>query len=108
RDLKVIVTSATIDTARFSRHFGDAPVVEVAGRTYPVEVRYRPPGGDATAPGEQPRTGAAPEPSRAGQARRGRDGRDADPLADIAAAIDEITTEDPRGDVLVFLPGERE
>src|SRR5207253_5996927 len=41
-DLKVIVTSATIDTERFSQHFGGAPVVEVSGRTYPVEVRYRP------------------------------------------------------------------
>ena len=42
RDLKVIITSATIDTARFSAHFGDAPIVEVSGRTYPVEVRYSP------------------------------------------------------------------
>src|SRR5690606_22012458 len=40
-DLKVIITSATIDTARFSAHFGDAPIIEVSGRTYPVEVRYR-------------------------------------------------------------------
>src|SRR2546423_4899361 len=41
-DLKVIVTSATIDTERFARHFGGAPIVEVTGRTYPVEVRHRP------------------------------------------------------------------
>ena len=41
-DLKVIVTSATIDTERFSEHFDSAPVIEVSGRTYPVEVRYRP------------------------------------------------------------------
>ncbi|MFD1050801.1 DEAD/DEAH box helicase, partial [Kibdelosporangium lantanae] len=41
-DLKVVITSATIDPERFSRHFGDAPIVEVSGRTYPVEVRYRP------------------------------------------------------------------
>src|SRR6202011_2534978 len=41
-DLKVIITSATIDPERFSRHFGDAPIVEVSGRTYPVETRYRP------------------------------------------------------------------
>ncbi|MFI9554494.1 ATP-dependent RNA helicase HrpA [Nonomuraea endophytica] len=41
-DLKIIITSATIDPERFSRHFGDAPIVEVSGRTYPVEVRYRP------------------------------------------------------------------
>jgi ATP-dependent helicase HrpA len=45
-DLKLIITSATIDPARFSRHFGDAPIVEVSGRTYPVELRYRPPGED--------------------------------------------------------------
>ncbi|MEK8171833.1 hypothetical protein NKH77_28335 [Streptomyces sp. M19] len=41
-ELKVVITSATIDPERFSRHFGDAPIVEVSGRTYPVEVRYRP------------------------------------------------------------------
>src|SRR5690348_13465294 len=41
-DLKVVITSATIDPERFSRHFSDAPIVEVSGRTYPVEVRYRP------------------------------------------------------------------
>ncbi|KZS00733.1 putative Pre-mrna splicing factor atp-dependent rna helicase prp16, partial [Daphnia magna] len=41
-DLKIIITSATIDPQRFSKHFNDAPVIEVSGRTYPVEVRYRP------------------------------------------------------------------
>src|SRR6201992_3723772 len=45
-DLKLIITSATIDPERFSRHFGDAPIIEVSGRTYPVEVRYRPPSED--------------------------------------------------------------
>src|SRR2546423_15165861 len=45
-DLKVIITSATIDPQRFSKHFGDAPIIEVSGRTYPVEVRYRPLGSD--------------------------------------------------------------
>ncbi|APG02773.1 ATP-dependent RNA helicase HrpA [Luteibacter rhizovicinus DSM 16549] len=79
-ELKIIVTSATIDTERFAAHFGDAPVVEVEGRTYPVETRYRPPG------------------------ERG-EGNVAQMIAD---AMDEITREDPRGDVLVFLPGERE
>jgi ATP-dependent helicase HrpA len=79
-DLKIIVTSATIDTERFAAHFGDAPVVEVEGRTFPVEVRYRPPG------------------------ERG-EGNVAQQVAD---AMDDITREDPRGDVLVFLPGERE
>ncbi|HOX72461.1 MAG TPA: ATP-dependent RNA helicase HrpA [Dokdonella sp.] len=80
RDLKLIVTSATIDTKRFAEHFDNAPVVEVEGRTFPVEVRWRPP----------------PE--------RG----EASTLEQIVAAIDEITSEDPRGDVLVFLSGERE
>ena len=78
RDLKVIITSATIDPQRFSRHFGDAPVVEVSGRTYPVEVRYHP----------------VEDPDR--------DQEDA-----IADACDELLREGP-GDVLVFLSGERE
>ncbi|HET9819905.1 MAG TPA: ATP-dependent RNA helicase HrpA, partial [Rhodanobacteraceae bacterium] len=77
-DLKLIVTSATIDTARFSEHFDNAPVVTVEGRAYPVEIRYRPPE------------------------------RDAGLTECVAAAIDEITREDPKGDVLAFLPGERE
>ena len=77
-DLKVIITSATIDPQRFSRHFGDAPVVEVSGRTYPVELRYRP----------------VEDPDR--------DQEDA-----IADACDELLREGP-GDVLVFLSGERE
>jgi ATP-dependent helicase HrpA len=89
RDLKVIVTSATIDTERFSRHFDDAPVIDVEGRTFPVEVRYRPLEGEGADDGE----------GRAGE----RTVNDA-----IVAAIDEITRQDPRGDVLMFLPGERE
>ncbi|MDR6843052.1 ATP-dependent RNA helicase HrpA [Pseudoxanthomonas sacheonensis] len=95
RDLKVIVTSATIDTERFSRHFDDAPVIDVEGRTFPVEVRYRPleGGGDGHADGRDS------EESRRGE----RTVNDA-----IVAAIDEITRQDPRGDVLMFLPGERE
>ncbi len=79
-DLKLIVTSATIDTARFAAHFGGAPVIQVEGRTYPVEVRYRPPA----------------EAGDAGQ-----------PQA-IAAAVDELGALDPGGDILVFLSGERE
>ncbi|MER7115580.1 ATP-dependent RNA helicase HrpA [Saccharomonospora azurea] len=84
-DLKVIITSATIDPERFSRHFDDAPIVEVSGRTYPVEVRYRP----------------IVDP----------DDPDADPDRDqvqaICAAVDELRAEGP-GDILVFLSGERE
>ena len=60
-DLKVIVTSATIDTARFAAHFGDAPVVEVSGRSYPVEVRYRPDrGGGRATTATRPRRSATP------------------------------------------------
>ena len=83
-DLKVIVTSATIDTARFSAHFGDAPVVEVEGRTFPVELRYRPLEGEGEDEGER------------------------SVLDGIVAACDEITRENPLGDTLIFLPGERE
>ena len=77
-DLKVVITSATIDPARFADHFGGAPVVEVSGRTYPVEVRYRPIVDD-----------------------------DADQVSAICDAVDELSGEGP-GDVLVFLSGERE
>ena len=87
RDLKVVVTSATIDTERFSRHFGDAPVVDVEGRGYPVEVRYRPL--DAL--------------------RRDEDEPGAASVVDgIVAACDEIARDRASGDTLVFLPGERE
>ncbi|QSX76762.1 ATP-dependent RNA helicase HrpA [Lysobacter arenosi] len=91
-DLKVIVTSATIDTERFAQHFGDAPVVNVEGRGYPVSVRYRPLG-EGEDDGEQGRDGGSRD-------RSVNDG--------IVAACDEITREDPRGDVLIFLSGERE
>ncbi|MFJ1581817.1 ATP-dependent RNA helicase HrpA [Streptomyces sp. NPDC088197] len=86
-DLKVIITSATIDPQRFSRHFGDAPVVEVSGRTYPVEVRYRPLA-DEGADGDE-----------------GADDRDQ--ITAICDAVDELQAEGP-GDILVFLSGERE
>ena len=84
RDLKVIVTSATIDTERFAKHFDDAPVISVEGRTYPVEVRYRALEGEGEQAGERTVNEA------------------------IVGAVDEITRLDARGDVLVFLPGERE
>ena len=82
-DLKVIVTSATIDPERFAAHFGDAPIVEVSGRTYPVEVRYRPL-----------------------LEEDGEDG-DRDQITAISDAVDELQAEGP-GDILVFLSGERE
>ncbi len=100
-DLKLIVTSATIDTERFSRHFGDAPVVSVEGRGYPVEVRWRPleelsgDGGEAVA--------------AAGGARARPDADGGISVLDgIVAACDEIMRERGTGDTLVFLPGERE
>ncbi len=97
-DLKVIVTSATIDTSRFARHFNDAPVLEVEGRSYPVEVRYRPLDGarDDEESGEDARD--------AGKRERRERGIN----EEILAALEEITREDATGDVLVFLPGERE
>ncbi len=101
--LRVVITSATIDAERFARHFGSAgraaPVIEVSGRLYPVEVRYRPalPG---VSGGEQPAPPAG--------ARRARgDDDETDLPARIEDAIDELWREAP-GDVLVFLPGERE
>ncbi len=83
-DLKVIVTSATIDTERFAAHFDGAPVVSVAGRTYPVEVRYKPLSIDDGASEER------------------------DLYGGITAAVAELGREDPRGDILVFVSGERE
>ncbi|WP_024910736.1 ATP-dependent RNA helicase HrpA [Chania multitudinisentens] len=81
-DLKVIITSATIDPQRFSRHFNHAPIIEVSGRTYPVEVRYRPVVDDA-------------------------DDSERDQLQAIFDAVDELGREGP-GDVLIFMSGERE
>ncbi|MFB7527233.1 ATP-dependent RNA helicase HrpA [Streptomyces sp. NPDC056178] len=82
-DLKVVITSATIDPERFARHFGEAPIVEVSGRTYPVEVRYRP------------------------LLEEEGDDADRDQITAICDAVDELQSEGP-GDVLVFLSGERE
>ena len=85
-ELKVVVTSATIDTERFSRFFDGAPVIEVSGRTYPVEVRYRPEFFQAEDEDDEP----------------------VDLNEAIAKAVDEIARDSRTGDVLVFLPGERE
>ena len=90
-DLKLIVTSATIDPGRFSEHFGGAPIVEVSGRTYPVEIRYRP---------------LEPERARRGRRSSRRSPR-ARPVEAIVDAVRELEHEGP-GDVLVFLSGERE
>src|SRR5690606_22432886 len=81
-DLKLVVTSATIDTERFAGHFGGAPVVEVEGRGYPVEVRYRPLGeGEAD---------EAPPPSGGGRARSRAEAPGLGVLDGIVAACDEI------------------
>ncbi len=77
-DLKLIITSATIDPQKFSKHFNDAPVIEVSGRTYPVEMRYKE-----------------------------IDSSEYDQIQAIIEAVDELLVE-PRGDILVFLSGERE
>ncbi|AYY12237.1 ATP-dependent RNA helicase HrpA [Actinobacteria bacterium YIM 96077] len=91
-DLKVIITSATIDPERFSAHFDDAPIIEVSGRTYPVEIRYRPLVADA-ADADAATNGSSNEPR--------------DQVQAIVDAVDELALEPP-GDVLVFLSGERE
>lgn len=79
KDLKLVITSATLDTEKFSKAFGNAPIIEVSGRTFPVEVRYL------------------------------DDKREDDSLADLSwRAIDEILLESGRGDILVFLPTEQD
>ncbi|KVE27185.1 ATP-dependent RNA helicase HrpA [Burkholderia singularis] len=117
-DLKLIVTSATIDAERFAHHFGrdgvNAPVIEVSGRLYPVEIRYRPIADDRPA-AARPTQGApgASATGPAGATGGGRDrakgarGAERDLMDGIVDAVDELCREGP-GDVLVFLPGERE
>jgi ATP-dependent helicase HrpA len=100
-DLKLIITSATIDPQSFSKHFDDAPIIEVSGRTYPVEIRYRPlvaedTGDDSDDDESDSRTGDS-----------GSNADDRDTLQGITDALDELAREDP-GDVLVFLSGENE
>jgi ATP-dependent helicase HrpA len=110
-ELKIIVTSATIDTARFAEHFDGAPVVEVEGRAYPVELRWRPAEAVESA-GAHPvrdRPSAPPrEEHRAQGALLRRQNMQQGSAEHIAAVLDEISHDDPRGDVLIFLPGERE
>ncbi|MDT0327633.1 ATP-dependent RNA helicase HrpA [Nocardiopsis lambiniae] len=106
-DLKVVITSATIDPERFSRHFDDAPIVEVSGRTYPVEVRYRPISEDVLDPEENGGRRPSVEGGGAGWERSPGGGTDRDQTQAILDAVDELSREDP-GDVLVFLSGERE
>ncbi|WJF91128.1 ATP-dependent RNA helicase HrpA [Paraburkholderia bonniea] len=106
-DLKLIVTSATIDAERFAQHFSQAgkpaPVIEVSGRLYPVEIRYRPVVEDS--PAVKAAEGSASR-DRARPAQRAP-GKDRDLMEAIVDAVDELCRVGP-GDVLVFLPGERE
>ena len=137
-DLKVIVTSATIDPESFARHFAaapaqpggepvPAPVIEVSGRTYPVEIRYRPQGGadgeggagetpevqdadDPAVPSSRGRTGPGPQKVRSSARAAGKPGGpddDVDEVGAVVAALRELDRE-PAGDVLVFFPGEAE
>lgn len=80
-DLKLVVTSATIDTTAFSAHFGDAPIIEVSGRLYPVEIRYQPVGNDDDDPSH---------------------------IDAAVAAVEDVLIETNDGDVLVFMPTERD
>ena len=93
-DLRVVITSATIDAERFSKHFNDAPVIEVSGRTYPVEIRWRP------IEREEPAT-----PTKGEREKKDKDAPDQ--IAAILDATDELARLGS-GDILVFLPGERE
>lgn len=114
-DLKVIITSATIDPERFSRHFGGAPIVEVSGRTYPVEIRYRPYGlaagdddrgaDDLDEPDEA--DDGAPAVARSRPAAVAAESDQRDQAQAITDAVDELCAAGP-GDILVFLSGERE
>ncbi|MFM0617123.1 ATP-dependent RNA helicase HrpA [Paraburkholderia nemoris] len=109
-DLKLIVTSATIDADRFARHFDSddkpAPVIEVSGRLYPVEVRYRPVAEDS--PAVKAAEGSSTSSSRESRDRpKTQRETDRDLMEAIVDAVDELCREGP-GDVLVFLPGERE
>jgi ATP-dependent helicase HrpA len=106
-DLKLVITSATIEVDRFARHF-HAPVVEVSGRTFPVEIRYRPlipePAEPATGTGPPEGTGhgSGKEPRGPSPRRIPRE-----PIDAISDAVTELTGQGP-GDILVFLSGERE
>ena len=147
-DLKVIITSATIDSDRFARHFGRwngpigqgtlieaAPVIEVSGRTFPVEIRYRPLAADtptsysssSSSPSSQPAESSPATASEIEEESTGSGveqlvledpddplalegygaGQDIDVETAICHAVDELCSEGP-GDILVFLPGERD
>ena len=97
-DLKIIITSATIDPERFAKHFGSeedpSPIIEVSGRTFPVEIRYRPLSQPAGGPSDEDESDDELEEDR-------------DPLDAVCDAVDELALEAP-GDILIFFSGERE
>ena len=101
-DLKIIITSATIDSERFAAHFGvegrPAPIIEVSGRTYPVEIRYRPLDGVEPEPASSQTNSAAASAST---------DEPRDQVTGILDAVDELMALGP-GDILVFLAGERD
>ncbi|CAN7414217.1 ATP-dependent RNA helicase HrpA [Arthrobacter sp. LjRoot78] len=103
-DLKIIITSATIDPERFAKHFGTeedpSPIIEVSGRTFPVEIRYRPlsqPAGGAVSGDDDDAVAASDDELE----------EDRDPLDAVCDAVDELALEAP-GDILIFFSGERE
>ncbi len=100
-ELKVVITSATIDAEKFSAHFNNAPVIEVSGRMYPVEIRYRPVGDEPS-----PLTPTPPPQGERG-IKKARDKEEADLTQAILDATDELAR-GSWGDMLIFLPGERE
>lgn len=118
-DLKIIITSATIDPERFATHFasaeGPAPIIEVSGRTFPVDIRYRPLSGPAN--GEESGAEDADDDELGLRSDRNRHGgnredggnseEDRDPLDAVCDAVDELSKEAP-GDILIFFSGERE
>ncbi|GAB3176801.1 ATP-dependent RNA helicase HrpA [Nesterenkonia halophila] len=111
-DLKVVVTSATIDPERFAAHFSEnpeeptVPIVEVSGRTYPVEVRYRPLRPDEDDPAEDAAGAAGGEGEDAAD-DHADSGRERDLMEAVGDAVRELAAE-PDGDMLIFFPGERE
>lgn len=105
-ELKIVITSATIDAEKFSAHFGNAPVIEVSGRTYPVEMRYRPIESDGEREKGEGREVKGQGLAGKGEGRRGK-GEEADLTQAILDATDELAREG-WGDTLIFLPGERE
>lgn len=114
-DLKVIITSATIDSQRFAEHFSrpgsPVPIIEVSGRTYPVEVRYRPLDSSDTGDEDEVDEEETPGENRTNLSNQQKSGIARGEMKDqtegICQAVDELFAGDP-GDILVFLPGERD